>query len=72
MFVILFIHDSCLCSAIFAKAEKEKNAKNFLIAKSKELTKIYIDNWNRKSLIQDRLRLPHSVPGWSWRRRMYD
>ena len=30
----------------FTKAAEEKNAENLLILKSKELAKIYIDNWN--------------------------
>ena len=31
----------------FTKAAEEKNAENLLIVKSKELAKIYLDNWNR-------------------------
>jgi phosphatidylserine/phosphatidylglycerophosphate/cardiolipin synthase-like enzyme len=31
----------------FTKAAEEKNAENLLIIKSKELAKVYIDNWNR-------------------------
>lgn len=30
----------------FTRAAEEKNAENLLIIKSKELAKIYIDNWN--------------------------
>jgi phosphatidylserine/phosphatidylglycerophosphate/cardiolipin synthase-like enzyme len=29
----------------FTKAAEEKNAENLLIIKSKDLSKIYIDNW---------------------------
>jgi len=31
----------------FTKAAEEKNAENLLIIKSKELAKLYIDNWNK-------------------------
>ena len=31
----------------FTKAAEEKNAENLLILKSKELAKVYIDNWNK-------------------------
>ena len=31
----------------FTKAAEEKNAENLLILKSKELAKLYIDNWNK-------------------------
>ena len=31
----------------FTKAAEEKNAENLLIMKSKELAKLYIDNWNK-------------------------
>jgi hypothetical protein len=31
----------------FTKAAEEKNAENILILKSKELAKVYIDNWNK-------------------------
>lgn len=31
----------------FTKAAEEKNAENLIIIKSKELAKIYLDNWNR-------------------------
>jgi phosphatidylserine/phosphatidylglycerophosphate/cardiolipin synthase-like enzyme len=31
----------------FTKAAEEKNAENLLIIKSKELAKIYIENWNK-------------------------
>jgi phosphatidylserine/phosphatidylglycerophosphate/cardiolipin synthase-like enzyme len=29
----------------FTKAAEEKNAENMLVIKSKELAKVYIDNW---------------------------
>lgn len=29
----------------FTKAEEEKNAENLLIVKSKDLTKVYLQNW---------------------------
>lgn len=31
----------------FTKAAEEKNAENLLILKSKELAKVYIDNWKK-------------------------
>ena len=31
----------------FTRAAEEKNAENLLIIKSKELAKLYIDNWNQ-------------------------
>jgi phosphatidylserine/phosphatidylglycerophosphate/cardiolipin synthase-like enzyme len=38
----------------FTKAAEEKNAENLLILKSKELAKLYIDNWNKhKALSQE-------------------
>jgi phosphatidylserine/phosphatidylglycerophosphate/cardiolipin synthase-like enzyme len=38
----------------FTKAAEERNAENLLILKSKELSKLYMDNWQRH--------LEHSVP----------
>jgi len=37
----------------FTKAAEEKNAENLLILKSKELAKVYIDNWKHKSHSQE-------------------
>jgi phosphatidylserine/phosphatidylglycerophosphate/cardiolipin synthase-like enzyme len=31
----------------FTKAAEEKNAENVLVIRSKELAKIYMENWNR-------------------------
>lgn len=31
----------------FTKAAEEKNAENLLILKSKELAKVYIENWDK-------------------------
>jgi phosphatidylserine/phosphatidylglycerophosphate/cardiolipin synthase-like enzyme len=38
----------------FTKAAEEKNAENLLIIKSKELAKIYIENWNKHKEHSDR------------------
>jgi hypothetical protein len=32
---------------LFTKAAEEKNAKNVLLLKNKELAKVYIENWEK-------------------------
>jgi phosphatidylserine/phosphatidylglycerophosphate/cardiolipin synthase-like enzyme len=43
----------------FTKAAEEKNAENLLIIKSKELAKVYIDNWYKHKEHSERNKQDH-------------